>query len=138
MAYEEAVRSITLNADNTLAVRTGVPGVAGSPTDNSGHQYQAVKVTGAHQVGLLGAATDSVVGVLQNKPQNQGNAATVAIRGVSKVKVAGAISAGATVYAAADGRGTATGTAGTTSVLGVALAASTAANELIPVLLRVN
>lgn len=138
MAYEEAVRSITLNADSSLAVATGVPGAPGSPTDNSGKQYHAVKVTGSHQVGVLAAATDACVGVMQNKPQATGHAATVAIRGVSKVKVAGAISAGATVYAAADGRGTATGTPGTTTVLGVALMASTAANELIPVLLRVN
>lgn len=138
MAYEEAVRSITLNADATLAVATGVPGAPGSPADNSGKQYQAVKITGSHQVGLLAAATDAAVGIVQNKPQATGHAATVAIRGVSKVKVAGAISAGAVVYAAADGRGTATGTPGTTTVLGIALMASTAANELIPVLLRIN
>jgi hypothetical protein len=84
MAYEESLRSITLNADATLAVYTGVPGQPGSPSPHGGKQYHFVKVTGVHQVGLAGA-TGSVVGVVQNKPQGTGNAATVAIAGVSKV-----------------------------------------------------
>jgi hypothetical protein len=138
VAYEESVRSITLNADSSLAVYTGVPGAPGSPTDNSGKQYQAVKVTGVHAVGLAAAATDAVVGVMQNKPQATGHAATVAIRGVSKVKMATTITAGAVVYLAADGRGTSAGTPGTTTVLGVALTTGTSANELVPVLLRIN
>lgn len=138
MAFEEAVRSITMVSDATLAVRTSVPGLAGSPTDNAGNQYRAIKVTGTRQVGLIAAATDGVIGILQNKPQVSGEAATVAIRGVSKVRVSGAVAAGAVVYAAADGRGTATGTPGTTTALGIALTAAAGANELIPVLLRVN
>ena len=137
MAYEESIRSITLNADATLAIRTGVSGAPGSPVDNAGNQYRGVKVTGSHQVGLPAAVGDAVVGIMQNKPQVAGEAATVAIRGVSKVRVNGAIAAGATVWLAADGRGTATTAAGTTA-LGVALTAAAGANELIPVLLRVN
>ena len=136
MAYEEAVRSISLTSDATLAIRTGVTGTIGAPTDNAGNQYRAVKITGTHQVGLPTAVGDAVVGVLQNKPQVSGEAATVAIRGVSKVRVNGAIAAGATVYLAADGRGSATATGAT--ALGVALTAAAGANELVPVLLRVN
>lgn len=137
MAYEESLRSITMNADSSLAVVTGVPGTPGMPADNSGNQYRFVKVTGAHTVGLADADdTATVIGVLQNKPQNAGNAATVGIRGVSKVRVSGAVTAGAAVYADADGLGTAT--AGTSAVFGIALAAAGAADELIPVLLRVS
>jgi hypothetical protein len=138
VAYEESVRSITLNADATLAVYTGVPGAPGSPNDNAGKQYRGVKVTGVHQVGVASAATDAVVGIVQNKPQATGHAATVAIRGVSKVRMATTITAGAVVYLAADGRGTSAGTPGTTTELGLALTTGSAADELVPVLLRVN
>lgn len=136
MAFEEAIRSITMVSDSSLAVLTGVSGAPGSPTDNSGNQYRAVKVTGTRQVGLPTAVGDNAIGILQNKPQVTGEAATVAIRGVTKVRVNGAVTAGATVYLAADGRGTATNA--TSTALGVALTAAAGANELISVLLRVN
>lgn len=134
MAYEESIRSITLNADSSLAEKTGVPGAPGSPVNNAGKQYRFVKVTGEHQCGLADADDQVIVGVLQNKPQVSGEAATVAIRGVSKVRAAGAITAGSTVYVDANGLGT--GTAGTSIGIGVALASSAGADELIPVLLR--
>jgi hypothetical protein len=99
-------------------------------------QYRFVKVTGAHQCGLADADDTAIIGVLQNKPQGTGHAATVGFHGVSKVRVAGVIAAGAAVYVDANGLGTAT--AGTSVKCGVALMASTAADELIPVLLTVN
>lgn len=133
MAYEESLRSISLNADSSLAVSTGVPGVNTTGAANAGNQYKLVKVTGAHQVGIVAAVGDAAIGILQNKPQGTGQAATVAIRGVSKAKVDGAISAGAKVYAASDGRVSATATNAT--FVGTALDAATAANQLIPVLL---
>jgi hypothetical protein len=137
MAYEESIRSITLTADNTLAVRTGVANAPGSPVDNAGNQYRFVTVKGEHLCGLADADdTTAIVGVLQNKPQVANEAATVAIRGVSKVRVAGAVSAGAPVYVSANGRGTAT--AGTSTIVGIALATATEADELIPVLLRLG
>lgn len=138
MAFEEGLRSISMNSDATLAVRTGVAGAPGSPVDNAGNQYRAVVMTGTRQVGLAAAATNEIVGILQNKPQVAGEACTVGIRGISKVRVNGPIAAGAVVYLSADGRGTATGTAGTTTELGVAVTAAAGANELIAVLLRVN
>lgn len=131
MAYEESIRSITLTSDNTLAVRTGVANAPGSPVDNAGNQYRFVTIKGEH---LAGRADDTtlVVGVLQNKPQVPNEAATVAIRGVSKVRVAGAVAAGAGVGSGADGRGVTGGT------VGIALSSATEADELISVLLTLG
>ena len=90
-----------------------------------------MKITGSHQVGLCTAATDIVVGILQNKPQGPGAAATVGIFGVSNV-----------VAAAADrrrsprgaGRRPAGRSLDATNGRWQALEAATAADELIPVL----
>lgn len=135
MSYEESLKSISLNADASLAVYTGVPGLPGAPGVNYGKQYRFVKVTGLHQVGLCTAATDEAIGVMQNKPQVTGQAATVAIFGVSNVMASAAITAGALVTADAEGRAVTTTTAA--DVLGVALGDASGANVLVPVLLRV-
>lgn len=132
MAYEESLRSITLNADATLAVVTGVPGQPGSAAPNGGKQYHFVKVTGVHQVGIAGAADTAVIGVLQNKPQNTGNAATVGIRGVSKVVSDVAITAGDAIKVSSDGQAAKTGSG---PVVGVALNTTANAGELVSVLL---
>lgn len=131
MAYEESLRSITLTADATLAVFTGVPGQPGSAVPNSGKQYCFVKVTGVGQVGLAGA-TGAVNGVLQNKPQNTGNAATVGLRGVSKVVSSAAITAGSPIFSTATGQAASTGTG---PQAGVALNTTANAGELVSVLL---
>jgi hypothetical protein len=133
MAYEESLRSITLNADATLAAYTGVPGQPGSASPNGGKQYHFVKVTGVHQVGLADADDTTIVGVVQNKPQVTGGAATVAIRGVSKVVSDAAITAGTLVKCSADGQAAATG-AGPT--VGIALTTTANAGELVSVLLK--
>lgn len=134
MAYEESLRSITLTSDNTLAVRTGVSNAPGSPVDNAGNQYRFVTLKGEHLVGRA-AAADVALGVLQNKPQVPSEAATVGIRGVSKVRVAGPIVAGRGVAVSADGRGTDAAPAGAP---GIALSSATEADELISVLLRLG
>lgn len=131
MAYEESLRSITLNADSSLAVYTGPPGTPGAPNPHGGKQYHFVKVTGVHQVGIADA-DDVVVGVLQNKPQNAGNAATVGIRGVSKVVADVAIAAGSNIKCSADGQAA---TAGAGPTVGVALTSTANAGELVSVLL---
>lgn len=131
MAYEESLRSITLNADSSLAVVTGVPGQPGSASPNGGKQYHFVKVTGVHQVGIA-AAADATIGVLQNKPQNTGNAATVGIRGVSKVVSDVAITAGDLIQVSADGQAAKTGAG---PKVGVALTTTANAGELVSVLL---
>lgn len=133
MSYEESLRSITLTADATLGLYTGVPGRPGSAEPNSGNIFRFVKVTGASQVGLAGAGEDSV-GVVQNKPQGTDHAATVGIRGVSNVVLGGTVAAGAEVEADANGKGI-TKTAGVS--LGIALAGGNA-DEIVPVLLRMN
>lgn len=136
MSYEESLKSISLNADATLAVYTGVPGIPGAPAVNYGFQYRFVKVTGLHQVGLCTAAADNAVGVLQNKPQVTGQAAQVGIFGVTNVMASAAITAGALVTADAEGRAVSTVTAA--DVMGVALGAASGANVLVPVLLRLS
>lgn len=134
MSYEESIRSITLKADDTLGVYTGVPGRPGSASPNSGNIFRFVKVTGGGTVGLAGAGEDAV-GVVQNKPQGEDHAATVAIRGVSNVLLGtGGITAGAEVESAANGLGVAQ-SAGAS--LGVAIEAG-AEGEIVPVLLRMN
>lgn len=132
MAYEESLRAITLNADNSLAVYTSVPGQPGSASPNGGKQYHFVKVTGAHQCGLANATDTRVVGVMQNKPQKNGAAATVGIRGVSKVVSDVAITAGDEIKVSADGQAAKTGTG---PVVGVALTTTANAGELVSVLL---
>ena len=92
--YDESIRSITLDADSSLAGYTGVPGLPGSASPNNGNQYRFVKVTGAHQCGLADDTDTLVIGVVQNKPQVTGAAATVAIRGISLVEAGGSVNAG--------------------------------------------
>lgn len=134
MAFEEALRSITLTSDNTLAVRTGVSGAPGSPVDNAGNQYRFVTIKGEHLAGRADA-DDVVVGVLQNKPQVPNEAATVGIRGVTKLRAAGAIPAGSGVRAGADGRAVAGPAAGS---LGIAVTSATEADEIFSCLLRLG
>lgn len=138
MSYEETLRSISLNADSSLATYTGVPDTPGAADPNYGLQYRFVKVTAAHTVGLsVTKATDRAVGVMQNKPQVVGQAVTVATQGVSNMMAGAAVAAGAAVTCDSTGRAI-TGTPGTDQIFGIALAAASAANTLIPVLLQVN
>jgi len=84
-------------------------------------------------VGTLGANAD---GVLQNAPSVAGQPATVGIFGVSKVVANAAITRGAQVSSASNGKAT---TALTTHrVLGIALEAAAADGDIISVLLKVN
>lgn len=138
--YDESIRSITLDADSSLGVYTGVPGLPGSASPNKGKQYCFVKVTGAHQCGLAdGDANEVVIGVLQNKPQETGAAATVAIRGVSLVEAGGTITAGEAIKVeTTTGNGVAATLPGDAAlVVGVALGGA-AEGQLVPVLLRLG
>jgi len=105
MAYDETQRRISLDADASLAVRTGVPGMPGSADPNSGKQYYFVKVTGEHQAGLVAVAANPSIGVMQNKPQVLGEAAAICIGGISLVVAGAVLAAGDPVAAGADGRG---------------------------------
>lgn len=134
MSYDESLKSISLNADASLAVLTGVPGQPGSAAPNTGNMYRFVKVTGVHTVGLATSGTDLIIGVMQNKPQVTGEAATVAIFGVSNVISGGIVAAGDEIQTANDGRAVKQ-TAG--QRVGIALGAAAAAGQLVPVLLTV-
>jgi hypothetical protein len=130
MSYEENLKNMSLEADASIGIYTGPPGLPGSAVPNYGKQYCFVKVTGKDQCGLCTAVDDDPVGILQNKPQVPGAAATVGYEGVSNVRVAGAIAAGVLV--------------GPQAVTGRAVARvggkwrtlrpATAANELVPVM----
>lgn len=134
MATNEALYSISLAADASLGVYTGVPGQPGSAVPNSGKQYRFVKVTGKQQCGLATDGGDRVVGVLQNKPQQPGAAATVGIWGVTLLTAGGAVAAGDNVESDAEGRAV---KAASGNGNGVALSASANAGELISVLLTI-
>lgn len=130
MSHEESLRSISLNADSSLGIYTGVPGQPGSAVPNSGKQYCIVKVTGVQQVGLAtGAGGEIAMGVMQNKPQKPGMAATVAIHGVTNVVAGSALAAGIRVGPDANGNAVA-------AAAGMLLTLATAAGvgELVPAL----
>lgn len=128
MAYEENLRSLSLDADASIGVYTGVPGQPGSLSPNGAFQYRMVKLTAKNTVGLCTLATDAVVGVLQNKPQRPGQAATVGYEGVTNVTAGGTIAVGDTLVPDATGRAV-QGAAGRLRAL-----APAAVGELVPAL----
>jgi hypothetical protein len=103
-AREENLRSYSADSDASIGIYTGVPGLPGSALPNSGKQFCALKITGENQVGLAVAAGDNYVGILQNKPQKPGEAATVGYHGLSQATAGAAITAGAEVIPDATGR----------------------------------
>jgi hypothetical protein len=151
MAYEETLVNITLEADDSIATRTGVPGLLDALTSDpgvtspvtpsvnySGYQYRFVKLVDSHKVGLATADTDQVVGVLQSKPQVENMAATVAITGISKVE-AGSREGVPIGAVTTDSEGRAVAATGDSALaLGYAIRPASAVGELIPVLLRLN
>lgn len=139
MSYEEALRTISLDADASIFEWTGVPGQPGSSTPNGGKQFRFVKVTGAHQSGLCTAAANEVaIGVLNSKPQVLGASATVAIDGVSNVVAGGTVAAGDSIKPDSTGRGV-TAVPGTDALITVGVALGSAAvGQLFPCLLRLR
>jgi hypothetical protein len=135
VAYDESLRSITLKADGSVGIYTGVPGTAGSANPNSGKQYHFVKVTGVGICGLANATDTAPVGVLQNKPQGVGHSATVGFHGVTRVVSDVAITAGDLIKVSADGQAAKTGTGPT---VGIALTTTAAAGDLVSVLLTIG
>lgn len=138
-SYEETLTSISLDADASIAVDTSPPYTGNpAPTGGSaaaGFQYRFVELTGDHTVGLYDDDTGSIpIGVLQNKPQVVGHAATVAIFGISMVEAGGAVAAGDVVGPDATGRAV----TGGTPAAGIAIRPAGAAGDLIPVLLRTD
>jgi hypothetical protein len=135
MASNEQISSISLAADASIGIYTGVPGQPGSAVPNSGMQYRFVKVTGKLQAGLATAAGDAIAGVLNNKPQQPGAAATVAVWGVTLLTAGAAVAPGDLITTDSEGRGVKSTVAGEEA--GIALSASANAGELISVLLKI-
>ena len=104
--------------------------------DLSAKQFHIVYLNAARTVTFATAATQAIIGVLQNKPDAAGKAAVVRVLGISKVKTGGIIAFGAHVTATADGTGISTTTEGDVSV-GRALDAA-ASGDVISVLLVPN
>lgn len=136
MSYEESLISITLNADASIGIWTGVHNQPGAANPHYGKQYHGVTVTADNTAGQSTGA-NGCIGVLQSKPQGTGHAATIAISGVSNVLTGSAVAAGSPVYAAADGKLSATAV-GAEPRVGIALAAAASADVLIPVLLTLG
>jgi hypothetical protein len=134
MAYDETLKSITLDADASIGIYTGVAGTRGALSPNGGKQYYFVDITGEHKAGLTGAG-EVAIGVLQNKPQHEGDAATVAIFGVTLVVAGELLTAGMSVASDADGKAVESGNGD--SVLGRVVIGAGAEDELASVLLTV-
>jgi hypothetical protein len=106
-----------------------IPGVVAS-ADLSSHQFKFMLI-GATGAALNTTAGGNCDGVLQNKPDALGKAASVASRGVSKVMAGAAVAAGTFVMSNATGKAV-TATA-TNAIQGKALEAASADGDLIAV-----
>lgn len=134
MAYEESQVRISLDADASIGLYTGPPGARGTSAPYAGMQFRFVKVTGVHAAGLsTNAANEYTVGVLQNKPQQVGSGAEIAISGVTRVLLAGTVTAGMGLKSDGTGHAVAA-TAGTDTALAIATGSGTT-GQLIPALL---
>lgn len=138
MSFEESLKSISLDADASLAGYTGVSGMPGAADPHYGKAlFRFVKVTAALTVGRVSANTDRAVGVCQNKPQTVGAPVTVAFGGVSNLIAGAAVPAGRPITSDSQGRAVdASGVAGAV-VYGESLDAAAGAGHLLPVLLKV-
>lgn len=133
--YDETLRSVSLDADASIGIRTGVPGMPGSLAPNGGKQFYFVDITGVHECGIPAAAGGDAVGVLQNKPQHVGDAATVGYLGVSLVVAGGTLTAADKV--SCDVNGAAVTASGSSTVLGKCIIGA-AVGQLAVILLRMN
>lgn len=111
-----------------------IPGVTASG-DLSSYQYYVVTATStAGQVKVATtAATDPILGILQNDPES-GEAALVAAQGICWALAETSVTYGAPLTCSSTGRVKAS-TTDKHEIVGFALAASSAAGDMIPVLL---
>lgn len=136
---EQLLHQVATTSYNDIGADTpaGALPTANLSGSNAGKQFRFVKITGLQAIGLaIGATHEIVEGVLQNKPQAPGKAATVGIRGVSMV-TAGATFAGGEPVKVGPDSDALVGVVGTDNIVGVALTAG-AAGDLISVRLRVS
>lgn len=134
MAYEQDVEIRSVNAAADLSTK----------------QFYGVKINSSGLLALCDAAGENVYGVLQNKPDAAGRAASVAVSGITKAIAGGVIAPGATVAVNASGKfvdaseavvdtqaGSATDAVIGSFVVGVCRAtANTATDDIFPLELR--
>jgi len=116
MAYEKPIFTQTFTAGEDLSAK----------------QYHFVKLNAANSVHVCDAATDQILGVLQNAPAS-GEAASVMILGISKLTASASIAVGARLSTTTAGKAvTVTNGSDTTKYVGaVALEAASADAEVI-------
>ena len=120
---------MTLASSNFIAI----PGLTAG-ADLSAKQYYVVKLAStAKQVIVGAAATDGVIGVVQNDPAS-GEEALVAALGVVKVATEASVTAGDWLAASTTGRAKTT-TSANDDVIGRALETNSAAGDIIGVLI---
>lgn len=117
-------------------IQTKLPGVTAS-ADLRTKQYHFVKVSGNNTVTVCAAATDIPVGVLQNAP-NSGEAAEVAVLGVTKVVADKSLAAGVLIGTSGDGQADdkTAGTDTTNYVVGQCISGVSNAGEIATVLIN--
>lgn len=116
MAYEDPGKMITREAS----------------ADLSASQYCFVDLDANGRVAVNGDGAQAI-GVLQNDPAALGRAAAVMINGITKIKVAGTLTAGDDVSSDSSGRATTPVTGD--RILGRVLESSTGANQIVPMLI---
>lgn len=105
--------------------------------DLSADQHKFVYISAANTCILTDLVTDRPIGVLLNKPDAAGKAATVLVAGVTKVVAVGTIAAGRAISQNGNGLATIAATAevggggSANPVVGTTITASGGANEVI-------
>jgi hypothetical protein len=121
-----------MSTENIALVRSKEAGEA--MTDK---QHYIVQLTAAGLIEVAEAATDLIVGVLQNTPA-AGEQATYAFGGVAKVKAGGTIAVGAWVTSDSNGKAVATTTDGDIVIGRYVGTAAAADGDLIEVQLGIQ
>lgn len=114
-----------------------IPGLVASATLAAKQYYvvQASSTAGEVKVGAT-AASDPILGIVQNDPA-AGEVALVQYGGIAKAAAETSVTFGSRVTTSSTGRVKTTTTDGD-KVVGIALAASSAAGDIIPVLLSLH
>ncbi len=114
----------------TEGIISSIPGLTAS-ADLSALQYRFVTMSGADTVNVSGVS-ESAIGVLQNKPTSGQAANVAAVGSVSKITASAAIAAGVNIATAANGKAVTAGAG--VDVVGQAIEAAGADNDIISML----
>lgn len=101
--------------------------------DHTSNQYKFMKIDSNGRAALASVDGEFCIGVLEDKPSAVGTVGLVRTGGVAKIKASAAIAAGAKI--STTNAGLAVTSASTKQVLGIAVTAAGAANDVISILL---